>query len=43
MNKWTERAYGSAVSFSTVVLVAATTGLFIYGIDLPYQLVWWSY
>lgn len=27
----------------TVVLVAATTGLFIYGIDLPYQLVWWSY
>ena len=27
----------------TVTLVAMTTGLFIYGIDLPYPLFWWSY
>ena len=26
-----------------VVLSVATTGLFIYGIDLPYKLFWWSY
>jgi len=25
----------------TVTLVAMTTGLFIYGVDLPYPLFWW--
>jgi hypothetical protein len=31
------------LAFLTVTLAAMTTAVFIYGIDLPYPLFWWSY